>query len=239
MNGTGDQFQQETKYDPDRMPAGPRPDSNPSAYKTYPDKPQIQLPPPGTSQKPLLECLRQRKSIRRFSKKPITLEQLSYLLWASTGIQRTEMGHQFRTAPSAGALYPIETYLAANNIEKLEKGLYHYSVRRHKLEQLEKGDYSLKIASAALGQKMCATAACTFLFSAIFARTTSKYAQRGYRYVYLDAGHIAENLALSAISLDLGSCEIGAFYDEPVNALFELDGTDESAVLLAAAGHPI
>jgi len=238
MNGIGDKFQQQTKYNPGKMPAGPRPASSPSLYKTYPDKPQIKLPSPEPAKMSLHQTLHQRKSIRSFSKKPITLQQLSYLLWASTGIQRTEMGYEFRTAPSAGALYPIETYLSANNVEDLEQGLYHYSIRAHHLEQLEKGDYSRKIAAAALGQTMCATAACVFVWSSIFARTTSKYAQRGYRYVYLDAGHIAENLALAAVSLNLGSCEIGAFYDQPVNDIFELDGTEESSLILAATGHP-
>jgi SagB-type dehydrogenase family enzyme len=187
---------------------------------------------------PLHDTLKARRSIRRFQQKPISEGQLSYLLWAATGIQRIEGGYEFRTAPSAGALYPIETYLAANNVSNLENGLYHYSVKHRQLEQLGKGDYGTAVAKAALGQLMCAQAAAVFIWSAIFQRCKWKYGQRAYRYIYLDAGHIAENLALAAVSLNLGSCEIGALYDDQVNAILDIDGTDESVICMAALGRP-
>jgi SagB-type dehydrogenase family enzyme len=240
MNDVGDKFQQTTKYDPQNMPrhtftsGGP-----PPLYKEYPHKPKVDLGPfEPREAMPLQQALKGRRSIRNFQQEPITRDQLSYLLWASTGIQRVEAGYEFRTAPSAGALYPIETYLLVNNISGLEMGLYHYSIRTHQLEQLEQADLRRQIAAAALGQRMCSAAAVVFVWSAIFQRCKYKYGQRAYRYVYLDAGHIAQNLALAAVSLNLGSCQIGAFYDDPVNELLDLNGTDESAMYLSAVGIP-
>ena len=178
------------------------------------------------------------KSIRDFKPKPVSKGQLSYLLWASTGTQRVEQGYEFRTAPSAGALYPIETYVIANDVRKLEAGLYHYSIKTHQLEQLRKGDLRRAIATAALGQGMCAAASAVVIWSAVFERCKWKYGQRAYRYIYLDAGHIAENLALAAVSLSLGTCEIGALFDDQVNAIAGIDGEEESTICMAVVGVP-
>lgn len=240
MNGIGDKFQQQTKYDPHKMHLHTRDTAGPPPlYKQYGDKPKLDLPPFERADPMSLDkAIRQRKSIRRFRDQPISVGELSYLLWASTGIQRTEAGYEFRTAPSAGALYPIETYLIVNKADTLEMGLYHYAIRTHRLEQLGTGDLRRAIAAAALGQGMCAEAAAVFVWSALFQRCKCKYGQRGYRYIYLDAGHIAENLALAAVSLDLGSCEIGAFYDDHVNKILNLDGITESTICMAAIGHP-
>jgi SagB-type dehydrogenase family enzyme len=159
------------------------------------------------------------------------------LLWASTGIQRTERDYEFRTVPSAGALYPIETYVVANNVEDLEKAVYHYNIRTHSLEELNTGDFGEEMAHAALGQKMCADAAVVLVWTAMFDRSKWKYAQRAYRYVYLDAGHIAQNLALSATSIGLGSCQIGAFFDDEVNQIIGADGVEESVLYLSVVGY--
>ncbi len=240
MAGAGDRFQQQTKYDPDRMPMGPGGSyPYPSPYKQYPNARRIDLPAaeaPGAFS--LDQALRERRSVRRFSGRAVTVRQLSYLLWACTGVREREGGFEFRTAPSAGALYPIETYLVVNNVSDLEQGLYHYAIAGHQLEKLAGGDYRRQIAAAALGQSMCAEAAVVFVWSAIFGRTCCKYGQRGYRYVYLDAGHIAANLALAAVALGLGSCQIGALYDDRVNAVFGLDGTAESVVYMSVVGYP-
>jgi len=240
MDGVGDRFQKETKYDPGKMP-GHKLDweAKPDLYKEYPQAQKIELPafePARTMS--LDQTLRQRKSIRNFQAGPISMGQLAYLLWASTGIQRIEQGYEFRTSPSAGALYPIETYVVANNVKSLESGVYHYAIGAHQLEQLKQRDLRQQIAAAALGQGMCATAATVFIWTAIFERCKWKYGQRAYRYVYLDAGHIAENLALAAVSLNLGTCEIGALYDDHVNAIIGIDGTEESTICMAAIGVP-
>lgn len=248
MSGIGDKFQQETKYEPSRIPRHKLLwDAKPALYKEYPEAQKIELPSFDPNQPMSLDrTLKQRKSIRDFQQQPISKDQLSYLLWASTGIQRIEDGYEFgfpqsggpRTTPSAGALYPIETYVVVNDVRKLEAGVYHYFVRTHQLEQLKQGELRQEIATAALGQEMCARAAAVFVWSAIFERCKWKYGQRAYRYIYLDAGHIAENLALAAVSLNLGSCEIGALYDNQVNAILGIDGTEESVLCMAVVGIP-
>jgi SagB-type dehydrogenase family enzyme len=163
---------------------------------------------------------------------------LAFLLWASTGIQRTEHGYEYRVAPSAGALYPIETYIAANNVEELREGIYHYSIKNHWLEEIKIGNFGNSLANAALDQEMCADASVVFIWTAVFGRSKWKYSQRAYRYIYLDAGHVAENLALAAASIGCGSCHVGAFFDDEVNSIVEVDGTDESSICLSVVGHP-
>jgi SagB-type dehydrogenase family enzyme len=223
----GDNFQKESKHKRGNFGTPLDWSNKPEIYKTYPSKKQVQLPLPSQEQTlPFLEILKKRKSIRSYSTEPLKISNLSFLLWASTGIQRTQRGHEFRTAPSAGALYPIETYLVANNVEGLEKGLYHYNIAAHTLEELKIGANGEELAQAALDQEMCAEAPVVFVWSAIF------------RYVYLEAGHIVENLALSATSVGLGSCQIGAFFDDEVNRIIEIDGTEESVIYLSTVGHP-
>ncbi len=236
----GEEFQRSTKYNRKRFLGGNLDWTNkPETYKEYPSARKIQLPktlPSNTLA--LIETLKKRKSVRSFQPTPLSIADLSFLLWASTGIQRTEKGYEFRTAPSAGALYPIETYVIANNVETLEKALYHYNIRTHSLEEVKNGDLREETTHATLGQKMCANAPVVLVWTALFNRSKWKYAQRAYRYVYLDAGHIAQNLALSATSIGLGSCQIGAFFDDEINQIVGIDGTKESVLYLTALGHP-
>jgi SagB-type dehydrogenase family enzyme len=236
----GDEFQRTTKYVRGKLRGGFLDWSKrPALYKDYVNSTKIKLPFPTQAERMSVdEAIKRRRSIRTFSHKPLTMEQLSYLLWASSGIQRKEGGYGFRTAPSAGGLYPIETYLIASNVQGLEKALHHYSIKSHLLEELERGDFSVTIARAALGQKMFLRAAAIFVWTALFDRSKWKYRQRAYRYVYLDAGHIAQNLALSATCLGLGSCQIGAFFDDEVNEIVGIDGEEESAIYLSVVGHP-
>ena len=234
----GDEFQKESKCKRGNLGAPLDWSNKPEIYKTYPSKKQIQLPLPSQEQAlPFVEILKRRRSIRSYSSEPLKIAELSFLLWACTGIQRTQRGHEFRTAPSAGALYPIETYLVINNVEGLDEGLYHYNIAAHALEELKIGAHGVEIAQAALDQEICAEAPVVFVWSAIFNRSKWKYKQRAYRYVYLDAGHIVENLALSATSVGLGSCQIGAFFDDEVNRIIEVDGVEESAIYLSVVGH--
>lgn len=238
--GIGDQFQQETKYFRDSMPEGSLDfRTKPEVYKNYPDNRKIELPvpelPPVMS---LDEAIKKRKSIRYYSSESISKAQLSYLLWTSTGIQRREMGDEFRTVPSAGALYPIETYLVVNRVADLDKGIYHYSIKSHLLEELKVGDFSKEIALAALGQRVCYDAAVVFVWTAIFVRSKWKYKQRAYRYVYLDAGHIAQNLALATTAIGLGSCQVAAIFDDDANSILGVDGVEESTIYISAVGQP-
>lgn len=204
------------------------------------DKTKIPLPDPKSlSEESFMDIIQHRKSIREYKNKALTMDQLSFLLWASTGLQRIENGYAYRTAPSAGALYPIETYVIINNIETITPGIYHYNIRDHHLERLRSGDFGEEIAKAALHQQMCALASVVFIWTAIFNRSKWKYGQRAYRYIYLDAGHIAENLALAATSLQLGCCHIAAMFDDEVNQLISVDGIRESAIYLSVVGYPV
>ncbi|MBM4024819.1 MAG: SagB/ThcOx family dehydrogenase [Planctomycetes bacterium] len=240
MDNIGDEFQQQTKYRPDRMAGGGlRWNEQPELYKTYPDRARVTLPPFEPARPMTLhDALHQRRSVREFQSRPVSLGQLGYLLWTSTGIRRTEQGYEFRTAPSAGALYPIETYVVAHEVRGLEPGVYHYAIRERALEQIRTGNLRGPIAAAALGQGMCAEAPAVFIWTAVFARSKWKYGQRAYRYIYLDAGHITENLALAAVSLGLGTCQIGALFDDEVNRLLDVDGVAESVVYMSVVGVP-
>lgn len=236
----GDRFQQETKYERGRLGGG-QIDwiSRPPLYKEYPGAKKIRLPPPGTPvRSPFAEILSLRRSVREYSPRPLHREEISFLLWASSGIQRVEDGYPFRTVPSAGALYPVDTYVIANRVEGVERGVYHYGVRDHLLEEVASGDFREDLARAALFQEFCSEAGAAFVWTAVFPRAKWKYRQRAYRYVYLDAGHIAQNLALAAVGLGLGSCQVGAFFDDEMNALVGVDGVEESVIYLSAVGHP-
>jgi SagB-type dehydrogenase family enzyme len=236
----GDDFQIGTKYTRNKsLGVGLNWTNKPEIYKSYLSNKTVQLP---SEMKDVTmgfgEVLRRRKSVRAFSDQPLSKVDLAFLLWASTGIQRIEHGYEFRTAPSAGALYPIETYIAANNVEAVEMGIYHYNIRNHLLEEIKTGNFGDALAHAALDQKMCATAPAIFIWTAVFGRSKWKYSQRAYRYIYLDAGHIAENLALAAASINFGSCHVGAFFDDEVNSVVSIDGLEESAICLSVVGHP-
>jgi SagB-type dehydrogenase family enzyme len=235
----GDEFQTETKYIRTKSLGGNLDwAKKPETYKSYPSNKTIRLP--NQLQESALnfsEVLRRRKSIRSFSLQPLSKIDLAFLLWASTGIQRIEHGYEFRTAPSAGALYPIETYIAANNVEDLSEGIYHYNIKNHLLEEIKLGNFSNKLAHAALDQEMCADAPVVFLWTAIFGRSKWKYSQRAYRYIYLDAGQVAQNLALASASISCGSCQVGAFFDDEMNSIIDIDGLEESTICLSVVGH--
>ena len=236
----GDDFQRETKYRRGMLQGGGLDWSGqPKRYKLYQDAPKFDLPEPTCDGgQPIWTIISGRRSVRRFSGEPLATGDLSQLLWASQGITGTRGGHEFRASPSAGALYPVETYLVANDIEGLDQGVYHYSVLEHGLDQLNRGDYRDRVAEAALDQPMAGYAPVVFIWTGIFQRSKWKYRQRAYRYVYLDAGHLAENLALSAEALGLGSCQIGALYDDEANAIVGVDGEEESTIYMTVVGRP-
>lgn len=238
--GAGVLFQKETKYVRGKLGGGPLLwHARPETYKLYPKVPKVKLEPPKKEGgMPLCQAINLRRSLRNFSPKAMTKDVLSQLLWASQGITLEAMGFDFRAAPSAGALYPVETYLVIHNVEGVDSGVYHYALRSHELERLKPGDFREAVSSAALDQDMAYSAAAVFIWTAIFERSKWKYSERAYRYVYLDAGHIAQNLALAAVSAGLGTCQIGALYDDEVNSLIDVDGEEESVLYMSAVGHP-
>ncbi len=235
----GEKFQRDTKYDRKRMPRGSVDlDGKPPMYKEYPEARKIALNAvERCGDMSLHEALLRRKSQRRFIDAPISLDMLSCVLWSSSGIQRKEMGFEFRTAPSAGALYPIETYIIANRVAGIENGVYHYQVKHHLMEELQLGDFGGRIEHAALGQQMCAGAAAVIVYTALFERSVWKYKQRGFRYIYLDAGHMAQNLALASTSIGLGCCHIGSMFDNEVNEIIGADGIRESVLYMSVIGQ--
>jgi len=239
--GIGDRFQQETKYEQGRLGGDPIDwSSRPPLYKEYPGAREIRLPSPEAPVRfSFTEIVSRRRSVREYSPRPLRREDVSFLLWVSSGIQRVEAGHEFRTVPSAGALYPVDTYMIAQRVAGVERGVYHYGVRGHLLEEVTPGDVRGDLSRAALFQQFCSEAAAVFVWTAVFPRAKWKYRQRAYRYVYLDAGHIAQNLALAAVGLGLGSCQVAAFFDDEMNALLGVDGVEESVIYLSAVGHPL
>lgn len=182
------------------------------------------------------EVMEQRRSKRDYTQGGLSLDLLSQLLWATQGITAQEGPYLFRTVPSAGALYPIETYLIVHRIEKLKPGIYHLDVPGFCLELLREGNFSREIVAAALQQSMAATASVVFIWTAVIRRSSWKYGARASRYIYLDAGHIGQNLYLAATALKLGCCTIGAFYDDKVNQIIGVDGKEETAIYLATIG---
>jgi SagB-type dehydrogenase family enzyme len=237
--GIGDRFQRETSYSRYKMPQGGLDWANkPEIYKSYPNAVKVALPTPSGGDMSLDHTIKKRRSQRQFSSKPLSLEHLSYLLWSTSGIARIEMDYEFRTVPSAGALYPIESYVMPNNVTGIQKGIYHYSIKKHFLETVKLGEFATEMAKAALGQVMVRDAQAVFIWTAVLARSKWKYKQRAYRYIYLDCGHMGQNLALAAVSLNLGSCQIGALFDEEVNGLLDLDGESETVVYMSVVGHP-
>lgn len=234
----GDLYQSETRYHRERMSGGPlRWDEKPETYKTYPDAETIELPEPNLSAgKPIWDILSQRRSIRDYTSAPVSMETLSQLLWAIQGVTARMGPYALRSAPSAGALYPIETYVLVNRVANLDAGVYHYDVRQHRLEVVRKGDFGEEAARAGLGQEMLENAALAFIWTAVIERSKWKYRERAYRYIYMDAGHIGQNAYLAAEALGLGCCTVGAFFDDEVNAVIGVDGESETAVYLCSIG---
>jgi len=208
----------------------------PPQYKNYPASKKVNLPKPQYHGIALEEAIEKRRSIRNYSNKPITMAQLSQLLFAAQGVTGHMYGKALRTAPSAGALYPFEVYVVVNNVEDIPRGIYHYSVLDHALELVKAGDFRGKITDAGLQQEMLGDAGVTFVLSAIFDRVRHKYGERGYRYTYIEAGHISQNIYLQSVSLGLGSVCAGAFLDEKVNKLISVDGRAEAVIYLHAVG---
>ena len=208
----------------------------PPLYKDYPGANKISLPKPDYRGMVLEDVIKKRRSVREYSSRPLELYQVSQILFAAQGVTGSLHGRPVRAAPSAGALYPFEVYVIVNNVEDLQKGIYHYSVVNHALELIKPGDYRSDITSAGLKQEMLGDSGITIVLTAIFDRTRHKYGERGFRYVYMEGGHISQNISLQAVSLGLGSVCVGAFLDKKINKLIEVDGQKESAIYLHSVG---
>jgi len=236
-NSLGYRYLQETKFDQHTLWRKAHLNIAPAkAYKKYADAEKVKLPTDWDMAKSLQETLQYRRSCRRYTGTPLSMTELAMLLWGCQGISGKAGNFLFRTAPSAGALYPVETYLSIQNVAELPQGLYHFQPVEFCLERLQGGIGGEEVAEAALGQNFMAEAGVIFIWSAILRRNFSKYGHRGLRYIMMDAGHICQNLLLTAEGLGLGACPVAAFYDDQLNGLLELDGREESVIYLAAVG---
>jgi SagB-type dehydrogenase family enzyme len=218
-------------------------DRPPFRFRTYPGSQRIDLPGCDLpADRPLCEVLSSRRSVRDFELRPLDLATLGGLLHASFGLRGCRsVGGEWvydRASPSAGALSPLEVYVATQAVQSLADGLYHYDARAHQLELRQRRLLHPQLADIALGQDVVRTANLVIVISAIFQRTMWKYGERGYRYVWLDAGHLGQNLYLLATALGLGPVSIGGFFDEELNRLLDLPRGEEEAIYLVCIGHP-
>jgi SagB-type dehydrogenase family enzyme len=193
----------------------------------------IRLSVPSCDGKVSVEAaLKKRRSIRNYGEEPVELRELSQLLWAAQGISRPG---GYRTCPSAGALYPLELQVVSGRVEGLPAGIYRYDCANHELRLETEGDVRQDLARAALGQSMISSAPVTISISGVFERSINKYGERGVRYVFMEAGHAAQNIHLQAVSLNLGTVVIGAFRDDQVKSVLGLQA-GESPLLLMPTG---
>jgi SagB-type dehydrogenase family enzyme len=195
----------------------------------------IKLPEPRQDSKTSVEsALRRRRSVREFHREALTLAEVSQLLWATQGITGPE-GR--RTAPSAGALYPLEVFLVAGKEGGLPAGVYRYQPQGHALVCIAEGDKRAKLAAAALEQDWLNDAPVTIVIAAVYERTARKYKHRAERYVHLEVGHAAQNVHLQAVALDLGTVVVGAFDDAQVKQVLPL-AANEQPLCLMPVGKP-
>jgi SagB-type dehydrogenase family enzyme len=193
------------------------------------------LPPAAVALRGVVE---QRRSLRDYAETPLTKEELSFLLWCTQGIRQVFPGSRTeRTVPSAGARHAFETLVLANNVSGTPPGLYRYVATKHALaeENLSPG-VADRLTEACLGQDFVKRSAATFVWVAVAYRMLYRYGERGFRYLYLDAGHVCQNLYLAAEAIGCGACAIAAFSDDDVNRVLRLDGQEQFAIYLGAVG---
>lgn len=201
----------------------------------------IDLPAPKTidlGHHDLRAAIEGRRSVRNYAAQPLTLAELSYLLWCTQGVKEVIGTHAtLRTVPSAGARHAFETYVLANRVEGLEPGLYRFLAIAHRLLPVNLSrNLADRVAEAALHQEFIKASGVTFIWTAVAYRMLWRYGERGYRYLHLDAGHVCQNLYLAAGAIGCGACAIAAFDDEAMNATLGIDGEAQFTIYLATVG---
>jgi len=191
---------------------------------------RIKLPEPKyNSDVSLEQSLVKRRSVRDYTGEVLTLEEVSQLLWAAQG---TTSARGFRTAPSAGALYPLELYLIVGDVQDLATGIYLYKPKKHELVMIAGKDVRQQLAGAALGQSSVKNGAIDLVFTAVYQRITRKYGDRGIKYVHMEIGHAAQNVCLQATAMNLGVVTIGAFDDQKVSKILNLPKDEEPLYII-------
>lgn len=205
------------------------------AFSSFPgETPMTRLPPPKEGNIALETALRQRRAVRSYSEEAVSMEAISQLLWAGQGVTSAD-GR--RTAPSAGALYPLELYLVAGNVSGLSPGVYRYDPHIHGLKSIQDKDIRRQLSLAALGQSCIASASVSIVITAVYARTAGKYRSRANRYVHMEAGHAAQNILLQAVTLELGTLVIGAFEEDKIRDVLSLP-IEHAPLYIIPIGHP-
>ncbi len=208
-------------------------------YKAYPDASSIALPEPGLEGGlPAARAIATRRSTRSYSTQPMSLDELSRFMFLTSGVSSDAFGNARRTAPSSGALYPIEVYPIVHNVDGIEPGVYHYAYREHALELVRAEDMRDRVVEQGLGQEFLGQCGAVLFVTMILQRMRPKYQDRSYRYGLLEAGHVGENAYLAATEMGLGACGIGAFMDDAMNEMIGVDGVEEAVVYMLAVGHP-
>jgi len=245
MKSTGYEFIDKTKYQylnlSDQMKGVPPPDlqllcSDDIEVIPLPEWKKINI-----STDDIETIIDRRKSIRNYKQVNVSLPELSYLLWCTQGVKkRISDLATIRTVPSAGARHALETTLLVNRVEGLESGFYRYLSLGHQLATLKK-DKSVvdEIVKASFDQNFIRHSAVTFIWSAVIYRMKWRYGERAYRYIFLDAGHVAQNLYLSAEAIGCGVCAIAAFSDDDMNRILGLDGKEQFVIYMATVGKKL
>jgi len=242
-NNTGQEFMVHTRY----KNISPSPQNEGLIPQPALELPQpegerlIELPQLTGFSVPMMDlrtAIESRRTLRKYAETPLTLEELTYLLWVSQGVKHvSSRPSTARTVPSAGARHAFETYLLVNRVTGLDAGLYRYAAIENSLLPLHaEVDIAENIAHACLDQSQITGSAATFIWVAVVERMFWRYVERGYRYLHLDAGHVCQNLALGAEQVGSAICPIAAFDDELLNGVLGFDGEDLFVVYLASVG---
>jgi len=186
----------------------------------------------------LLAAIENRRSHRRFKNQALTLAELAFLLWATQGIrERVQPGTAFRTVPSAGCRHAFETYLAINQVDSLDPGIYRYLPIEHALVfEHDVENLPAELSRASLGQHFVGSAPVTFIWAVIPYRMEWRYYTAAHRVIALDAGHVCQNLYLACQAIGAGTCAIAAYHQGFMDRLLEIDGDDEFTIYLAPVG---
>jgi SagB-type dehydrogenase family enzyme len=196
----------------------------------YADQEIIKLPEPVLNGALSVEkAIAARRSVRYYAALPLTLAELSQILWAAQGLSGPS---GLRTTPSAGALYPLEVYILAGNVTGLTSGMYKYGCAGHVLLRTGKKDKRAELYNAALRQGSIKSAPVILIICAVYERMTAKYGQRGIRYTDMEAGHASQNIYLQAESLGLVTLAIGAFHDSKVKKIVNMPKAEQPLYLM-------
>lgn len=242
VRGIGKEFMEKTQYKyletSDQNKGLPQPSLELPYDKS---KRVINLPSPSEIIVPTIDLRRSiegRRSIRKYSNDPLSLMELSWLLWCTQGVKEiVGTTTTLRNVPSAGARHAFETYILVNRVEGLKSGLYRFLAMEHKLLEYNLDeDIADKITEACYRQGIVKRSAATFIWSAVIYRMYWRYGERGYRYLHLDAGHICQNLYIAAEAIRSGVCAIGAYYDDEINGALGLDTKEQFVIYVATVG---